>query len=167
MIKEGLRLAFGISGRLYRVSPDKAQILKDGSKDWVIPAGVCLPLISPCPKFSNVHQTPIAMSIPLICLNPSIFPSPEKFDPLRWLDNPQLDGYVVSFSKGPRGCVGLNLAWAELYLTIGAMFSRYGGEGKRGMKLWKTTVEDVTTFHDFFVPSPKFSSQGVRVVLSK
>lgn len=40
VIKEGLRLSFGVAGRLYRISPDKAQIFKDGKKDWVIPSGV-------------------------------------------------------------------------------------------------------------------------------
>jgi cytochrome P450 len=109
------------------------------------------------------------MSNPLISLNPDIFPSPETFDPSRWLDNPQLDRYLVAFSKGPRGCVGLNLAWAELYFTVAAMFARYGSEsGEKGtMKLWKTTVEDVRTSHDFFVPAPRLESKGLRVVVSR
>jgi hypothetical protein len=40
VIKDGLRMSFGVAGRLYRISPDKAQIFKDGKKEWVIPAGV-------------------------------------------------------------------------------------------------------------------------------
>jgi len=163
VIKESLRLSFGVSGRLYRISPDKAQILKDGAKEWAIPAGVHPLSISP--TFLISEQTPVAMSNPLVSLNPKVFPSPATFDPSRWLDNPQLDRYLVSFSKGSRGCVGMNLAWAELYFTLAAVFARYGRE-ERTMRLWRTDVEDVQAVHDFFVPAPKLDSKGVRVVLS-
>jgi hypothetical protein len=65
--------------------------------------------------------------------------------------------------------VGLNLAWAELYFTIAAVFARYGGDdnedGKK-MTLWKTTEKDVKTAHDFFVPAPRLESEGVRVTVS-
>jgi cytochrome P450 len=54
----------------------------------------------------------LGMSNPLLSLNPFIFSDPETFDPTRWLDNPQLDLYLVAFPKGPKRCVGLNLAWS-------------------------------------------------------
>ncbi|KAK0106940.1 hypothetical protein ONS95_003655 [Cadophora gregata] len=41
VLKESLRLSYGISGRLYRISPDKAQVFNDGTRDWILPAGVC------------------------------------------------------------------------------------------------------------------------------
>jgi cytochrome P450 len=109
------------------------------------------------------------MSNPLVCHNPNILPSIESFDPSRWLDNSQLDRYLVSFSKGPRGCVGLNLSWAELCFTVAALFARYGSGGRengRTIKLWKTTEEGVKAVHGFFVPAPRLSSQGVRIVVS-
>jgi len=137
VIKESLRLSFGIAGRHYRISPDKPQVLRDGAKEWVIPAGVGFPSSPPTLLISV--QTPVGMSNPLVSLHPKVFPSPATFDPSRWLDNPQLDRYLVAFSKGPRGCVGLNLAWAELYFTVAAVFARYGGE-ERTMRLWKTNV---------------------------
>lgn len=108
------------------------------------------------------------MTIPLIHLNPTIYPEPTKFIPDRWLENPQLDRYLFSFSRGPRGCIGLNLAWMELYYTVANVFSHYGdveGEGPT-MKLYQTTQEDVLACHDFFVPMVKISSKGVRVVVS-
>jgi cytochrome P450 len=80
-----------------------------------------------------------------------------------------MDRYLVVFSKGPRACVGLNLAWAELYFTVAAVLARYGGEDNesgRKMRLWKTTVEDVQAVHDFFVPAPRLESEGVRVIVS-
>lgn len=54
----------------------------------------------------------LGMSNPLLSLSPFIFSDPETFDPTRWLDNPQLDRFLVAFTKGPRRCVGLDLAWA-------------------------------------------------------
>jgi hypothetical protein len=41
--------------------------------------------------------------------NPEIFPEPTVFDPERWLqeDSHDLDKYLVSFSKGPRSCLGI------------------------------------------------------------
>lgn len=43
------------------------------------------------------------------------------------------------------------------------------GEGKekgRTMRLWKTSVEDVRTAHDFLIPAPRLESKRVRVVVS-
>jgi len=40
-IQEGLRLSYGLSTRLARVSPDNVMIFNDGEKDWHIPPGVC------------------------------------------------------------------------------------------------------------------------------
>ncbi|KAL2073776.1 hypothetical protein VTL71DRAFT_11102 [Oculimacula yallundae] len=156
VIKESLRVSYGIAGRLYRISPDKQQIFNDGTRDWVIPAG-----------------TPISMTIPLLHHNSTIFPSPSAFSPERWLDNPQLDRYLFSFSKGPRSCVGLNLAWAQLYLVIAALVGRYADEGQEGgssprMKLWKTGVDDVLLKHDFYVPgqSEETVKRGICVVIA-
>lgn len=42
--------------------------------------------------------------------NENIFPSPDKFDPERWVDPVAarfLDKYLVPFGKGSRQCVGM------------------------------------------------------------
>lgn len=44
--------------------------------------------------------------------NPDIFPNPLEFRPERWLEKrpegaPQLDRYLVSFTKGSRQCLGM------------------------------------------------------------
>ena len=39
-IQEGLRLSYGVSGRLARISPDKPMVFNDGARDWYIPPGV-------------------------------------------------------------------------------------------------------------------------------
>lgn len=61
------------------------------------------------------------MTSVLMHLNPNIFPSPKTFQPERWLENPRLSKYLVSFSKGSRQCLGMNLAYAELYLCLSYM----------------------------------------------
>jgi cytochrome P450 len=35
-----------------------------------------------------------------------MFPEPEKFKPERWVGNPGLDKWLLSFSKGDRMCIG-------------------------------------------------------------
>lgn len=66
----------------------------------------------------------------------------------------------------------MNLAWAELYLTVAGVVGAYGVEGEAGvsrMRLWKTNVEDMQMKHDYFVPAPtrEVADRGVRVVVSR
>ncbi|KAJ6598646.1 cytochrome P450, partial [Mycena sp. CBHHK59/15] len=49
------------------------------------------------------------------------------FNPERWLQpiSKEIEGkYFVPFSKGPRMCLGLNLAWCELYLLFANIFRK-------------------------------------------
>ena len=88
VMTEGLRLSYGASHRLQRISPDVA--LK--YKDWVIPTG-----------------TPVSMTSVLVHNNPTAFPNPQRFDPERWLGPSAAHSkkYFVSFSKGSRSCLGM------------------------------------------------------------
>lgn len=79
MVQEGLRLAYGVSTRLQRVDPD--HVIQ--YKDWAIPPGTSTGMTS-----IIVHQ------------NADIFPKPLEFDPERWVEDPHLDRYLLSFSKG-------------------------------------------------------------------
>lgn len=54
-------------------------------------------------------------------------------------------------------CIGINLAYAELYLTLAAVFMSFDFE------LFRTTKRDIEIRHDFFVGMPALDSQGVRV----
>ncbi len=110
-------------------------------------------------------------------LDESLFPDPWTFDPGRWLENPELNKYIWSFSRGPRQCVGLSLAYAELYLCLAAFYRRYGTPGddcpvgERGKRcnllLFETDEKDVRFHHDLFVPFPeRKSSNGVRVLVT-
>ena len=54
-------------------------------------------------------------------------------------------------------CVGINLAYAELYLTLAIIMSRFDLEN------FETTAEnDIKIDRDFFVGIPKPTSKGVR-----
>ncbi|RDW72940.1 hypothetical protein BP6252_06847 [Coleophoma cylindrospora] len=50
-----------------------------------------------------------------------------------------------------------NLAYAELYLALATVFRRFQFE------LYDTDVSDIELAHDFFLPTPKLDSKGVRV----
>jgi cytochrome P450 len=146
VINEGLRLTYGTAHRLMRISPDTPIQYKS----WTIPAG-----------------TPVGMSNMFMHDNEAIFPSPRSLLPERWLGEQQeqraLERYLVPFSSGSRRCVGANLAYIEILLTLYALF-RPGGVGRR-MQLSETTIEDVEIYHDLFNAFPKASSRGVRVLI--
>jgi cytochrome P450 len=50
-----------------------------------------------------------------------------------------------------------SLAHAEIDLVLAALFRRFTFE------LYETDVSDVQLAHDFFLPSPKLDTKGVRV----
>jgi len=103
--------------------------------------------------------------------NETIFPDSHTFDPTRWLPSPTdgtlptgpngklLTRYIASFSKGTRSCLGINLAYAELYILFANLFR------KVEMELLETDIEDVIMVREQFVPWAKASSQGVRVLI--
>ena len=68
----------------------------------------------------------------------------------------------MSFSKGSRQCAGLNLAYAEFYLTLAAVFA----PGKYKWELYETDITDVELKHDFLNTSPKLDSKGIRAVIN-
>ena len=141
VISEGFRKSYGVTQRLPRVSPDAPLIYKD----WVIPPG-----------------TPVGMTSIFMHDNPEFFPNPQVFNPDRWLkadSERRLGKYLVNFSKGTRSCLGMNLAKAEIYLTLAAVFHRFD------MELYETDRSDVDIVHDYFNPSPKDDTKGVRVLV--
>ncbi|KAL9599821.1 MAG: hypothetical protein Q9219_003607 [cf. Caloplaca sp. 3 TL-2023] len=80
------------------------------------------------------YLTLVSMSARMVHDNSEVFPEPDKFIPERWIgpDARDANKSLVVFSKGPRACIGLNLAWMEMYLTLSNFFSRFD------MSLWKT-----------------------------
>ncbi|KAL8867965.1 MAG: hypothetical protein Q9174_005310, partial [Haloplaca sp. 1 TL-2023] len=86
IIKESLRLSSPVPGILPRVVPSSGLT-------W---AGHYLP-----------PATPVSIAIRTVHDNPDLFPDPASFSPERWLENPDLDHWLVVFGKGSRSCIGL------------------------------------------------------------
>ena len=141
-ITEGLRLSCGVTGRLPRVNPTSPTTYKD----YNFPAG-----------------TVISMNISDIHFDPVLYPEPYAFVPERWLVDPEarrvMEQYFVPFNRGPRSCVGRDLAQVELYLVLANVIDRFE------MQLFETTEYDISMKHDFFSPFGPIESEGLRVTL--
>lgn len=59
--------------------------------------------------------------------NDAYFEDAMTFRPERWLipDTTELERRLLSFSRGSRSCMGIHLAYAELYLTFAHLFRRF------------------------------------------
>ncbi|KAL9017054.1 MAG: hypothetical protein Q9185_005608 [Variospora sp. 1 TL-2023] len=140
-VQEGLRLAYGTAGRLARVSKEP---IKYGA--FVIPPGV-----------------PVGMDTVSMHNDETAFPDHASFIPERWLekreDGKRLDKYFTSFGKGTRQCLGINLAYTELYMTIGTIFRRFE------LELFETTRETVQYGTDYFNAFPEKGRDGVKVTI--
>ncbi|KAK0630987.1 cytochrome P450 [Bombardia bombarda] len=109
VIKESLRLSYAILARLPR---------KIGAKGLEV-QGYFIP-----------NGMSVSMSAWMMNRNPEAFPGPDRFDPTRWLDpDPNVvrarEKCLVAFSRGSRVCLGLILAWCELYVTFGTVFRQF------------------------------------------
>ena len=95
----------------------------------------------------------------------AIFPDSFIYKPERWLNSPkapdgkQLSRYMVAFGRGTRSCVGMQLAYAELFIGISTLFRRFDFD------LFETGRDAVDLWMDRFVPRPKPGTQGVRAVV--
>jgi cytochrome P450 len=109
VICEGLRLSYGVSTRLQRINPLGPLHLKT----WIpspLPGGK--KGVPQEVEFVIPKGTPVGMTATLIHTNPELFPEPLTFKPERWLNEEGklhhgLDGYLLSFSRGSRQCVGI------------------------------------------------------------
>ena len=150
VVSEGLRLGIGVSARQTRISPDEPLHYQG----WVLPAG-----------------TPVGISAAVVHFDEKIFPNPEDFVPERFLNDPALKKSIIPFSLGSRQCLGMNLAYAELYLSLAVIFRRFGSRDVPGangnLVLYDTDESDVKFAQDKFVPYPKKGSKGVRVKIEK
>ena len=146
VLHEGLRLSKGVPHRFARVSPNVSYRYDD----VVIPRGV-----------------PVGMSFMDFLERSDLFPEPAVFDPDRWipLDTPHVHRRrksLVVFGAGTRMCLGLNLAWAELYLTVATVVLRMGGR----LCMHDVVFErDVKVTVDGFNALTSRESKGLRVVI--
>lgn len=106
IIKESLRYSHGAVSSLPRIVPASGMTISGK----FIPGG-----------------TVVLMAAPIVHGNEEIFPDSQNFVPERWLgpDSQALESYLVPFSKGSRQCLGINLAYCELYIGFARIFRRF------------------------------------------
>lgn len=115
-VRESLRLATPIRGRLPRLVPPEGMAFKfpsTGEREFYLPGG-----------------TSVSSSVHLMHYDESVYEDPETFEPERWLvKDPDLlhgrERQLVPFSSGSRICIGLNVAMAELYVCIATIVRWY------------------------------------------
>ncbi|KAJ6070453.1 hypothetical protein N7467_011772 [Penicillium canescens] len=143
VVWETLRVSTGIASRSPRVAPTEALVYKN----YTIPPG------------TRVSETNY-----FVLTDPEIFPDPHVFDPERWLraaaKGERLDRYMVNFGKGTRICVGMNLAYAELFLVLATFVRRFD------MELFETTETDIAFARDFGTPYPDEGNTSVRAIVT-
>ncbi|KAM5430386.1 hypothetical protein McanMca71_005682 [Microsporum canis] len=130
VLTEGLRLSPGVATRAARIT-DKDLFYEN----WRIPAG-----------------TPIGMTTILIHTNEKLYPDPMRFNPERWMEPTYMKttSTFAPFSRGTRTCLGMHLAWAEMYLLLAALVQEFN-----------FTIKDATAC-DFELDKDNFGI-GVRV----
>ncbi|PKY00826.1 cytochrome P450 [Aspergillus campestris IBT 28561] len=130
VINESFRVSHSVTVRLPRVLPTALQY-----KNYTIPPG-----------------TSVSQAIYFVHMDPTVFPSPETFRPERWIEatdkGERLNRYLVPFTKGPRICVGLNLAYAELYQVFATLIRRFD------LEIYNTTPESIHVTRDVMIGLP-------------
>ncbi|CAJ2500445.1 Uu.00g032980.m01.CDS01 [Anthostomella pinea] len=132
VLNEALRISTGVTARSARIAPDRILMYDN----WEIPRGTAVTLTA-----AHVH------------FDPAIFPNPKVFNPERWVGEAEarqrLERYLVVFSKGTRGCLGINLAWAELRIMLSNLVMRMD------LVPFETTKDNIELYSDMVVPEPK------------
>ncbi|KAK0621887.1 cytochrome P450 [Bombardia bombarda] len=127
ILTEGMRLSPAIGTRMARIAPDRSLVYGN----WTIPAG-----------------TPVGMTTILMHTDEKLYPEPMRFIPERWVDPEERkknEKTFAPFSRGTRNCLGMYVAWAELYLLVSALVYRYDFDFK-----------DYATAKDFEMVSDQF-----------
>jgi len=106
VIKETLRMSVPAPAGLPRVVPPSGAVISGAA----IPGG-----------------TVVSQSILFVSFSEEVFTRPHEFLPDRWLEpgSKALESWLVVFSRGPRSCLGINLAHCELYLAFAYLFRRF------------------------------------------
>ncbi|KAM3436075.1 hypothetical protein MY4824_004553 [Beauveria thailandica] len=145
-IEEGLRIGFGTVQRSPRIASTAIPY-----RGYTIPA-----------------RTPISQDSYHMHLHEELFPESGAYRPERWLGDPRgpdgvknLSRYMVAFGRGARMCLGMQMAYAELYMMIASMMRRLD------LELYETDRSDVDFYVDWLTPHAKPDSKGVRVLVNK
>ncbi|KAJ5663377.1 hypothetical protein N7507_004108 [Penicillium longicatenatum] len=120
------------------------------------------------PTWNQLEQLPyltlISQTNYFVLMDPEIFPDPHAFDPERWMraaaKGEPLQRYLVNFSKGSRNCLGMHLAYAEIYLAFATLIRQFEFE------LYDTAEKDITFTRDFGTPYPDEGNFNLKVLVT-
>ncbi|KFY17134.1 hypothetical protein V492_00867, partial [Pseudogymnoascus sp. VKM F-4246] len=103
---ESLRMSPGIVSPLLRITPFGGATING----YKVPSRVTVGISG-----TFVHSSEV------------LFHDAKTFNPDRWLgdDAAVLERWLVPFSKGPRMCIGQNLAYCEMFMGFAALFRRF------------------------------------------
>jgi cytochrome P450 len=156
LIEESLRYYPSATHRQDRVATDEDMVYEypGGGRSVLIPRG-----------------TPVGMTARIVNRHPALYgEDAEAFRPERFIENPRLMRKGLTFSKGGRQCLGMNLAYQELQTFTAGIFRKYSvfdpdASVQKGptLELCETTLEDVEIYADFVTPGYRPESKGVRV----
>ncbi|KAJ5738047.1 benzoate 4-monooxygenase cytochrome P450 [Penicillium malachiteum] len=143
VVQEGLRLSDPIAHRISRQFPDKTL----ECQGIVIPA-----------------NTNLGMTAVLTHQNEELFPEPKTFRPERWLgaEGKRLDKFLVVFNRGTRSCVGMNLARAEVYMIIAAVFREFDFDVSAVKR-----ERDIDVSRDYILGMQALDSPGILVTVKE
>ncbi|RYO91541.1 hypothetical protein DL764_008276 [Monosporascus ibericus] len=143
VLMEGLRLSPAIATRMARVAPDRDLFYRE----WRIPAG-----------------TPVGMTTILMHTDETVYPEPRRFNPDRWMDSDaqrKVDKAFAPFSRGTRICLGMHLAWAEMYMIVAALAQHFD------FQFEGATAEDFECTSDQFAVGTKGKGMLIATVTSR
>ncbi|KAM0147064.1 hypothetical protein ACHAPG_010789 [Botrytis cinerea] len=143
-IKDTLRCGLPLQGRLPRIVPYPQQ----GALPFVVDGKVITP------------GSIVGMSATTMHHSESIWgPDSQVFKPERWLgpDSKQLEKFLVTFGKGARQCIGINLVYAELRIVASKLFRCLD------MSLDSSMTKSDMNQLNYFTTS--FEGSGVRVFI--
>ncbi|KAK3386528.1 cytochrome P450 [Podospora didyma] len=153
VIKEALRLNPGLPGHLPRVVP---------------PGGAGA-------TFNGCTLPPgasVSMSAWTLHHNKDAFPHPERFDPTRWIDalsevHRARDRCMIPFGRGSRNCLGQNLALAELYYSVAAIFRKFGATVDNCLRIHPDFARSDLDIVELLLGYHPRKARKLRVVLSR
>ncbi|KAI0277337.1 cytochrome P450 [Russula aff. rugulosa BPL654] len=107
--------------------PFLAKMLRIATPTPIGPPRVVPPSGAVISGFNIPGGTVVSQSPSFVSFSEEVFERPHEYLPDRWLkpESKALESWIVVFSKGPRSCLGINLAYCELYLTLAHLFRRF------------------------------------------
>ncbi|KAI0042712.1 putative P450 monooxygenase [Auriscalpium vulgare] len=139
--------------------PFLTAIVREGFR--LFPGATSLPRVVPPggAVISGVHipgGTVVGQSFTFVQHAEAVFSDAHAFIPERWLgeDAKPPEASTLAFSRGPKSCLGINLAHCEVYLVLANLFRRFE------MRVDKSRPVDLT-YKEHYAPS--FSGEHLHV----